>query len=243
MSQSSGEETAPRRRPLPAFGVALGHQLRRVRENSEMTAEALAGMSRFVGLHWDRSTVTRIELGQRQVTAAELVALAVLYGKPLADLLPDETCQVTPEMAATPEALRRILVGHSPRGGVQFGAEFWDEFDRAKAKLLQTARDFDARYPKVPGMQVMNAARYAKDEAITKAARKLNVEPLDVAIASIQTFDRSLTEERDARVGEHGTMRARQAKRGHVTRQLLEELRPALAEIQAARHQEEERNG
>ncbi len=243
MGSESGEESAPRRRALPAFGVALGHQLRRVRESAGATAEALAGMSRFVGLHWDRSTVTRIELGQRQVTAAELFALAVLYGKPVAELLPNEPCQVTPELAGTPEAFRRILTGPSPRGGFQFGAGFWNEFDRAKSNMIQLARDVDAKYPGVPGMEILDAARHAKDEATTKAAKKLNVEPLDVAIASVQTFSRSLTEERDARVGDAGTMRARQAKRGHVTRQLLDELRPALAAIQAARHQEEETNG
>ncbi len=199
-------------------------------------------MSRFVGLNWDRSTVTRIELGQRQVSAAELLALAVLYNRPVADLLPSEKCQLTTEVSATPEALRDVLTGRARRHGVQFGSQFWTAFDQTKSKLMEGARRTQARFPRVPGIVIIEAAKHANDDAVVKAARKLGVDPLDVAVASMSKFERSLTDERDSRVGaQRGeSMRARQARRGHVTRQLLDEIRPALDEILAARQEQEE---
>src|SRR5664280_496730 len=89
----------------PSFDVAMGHRLRREREDRGLTAAdvSLLAVDRL-GLSWDRSTVTRIELGQRQLLAGELVLLAVLHGVPVVDLLPDERCELSPAVTAVPAA-------------------------------------------------------------------------------------------------------------------------------------------
>jgi hypothetical protein len=73
----------------------------------------------------------------------------------------------------------------------------------------------------------------SRGDAETKAARALRTSPVAVALPALSRWDHSFTEERDARVtqrvGDRATdARALQALRGHVTRQLMDELRPAL---------------
>jgi hypothetical protein len=74
--------------------------------------------------------------------------------------------------------------------------------------------------------------RAARGEAEQKAARRLAVDPHDLAIVAFAQWGRSLTEERDARVAALSdistTPRTTQARRGHVTRLLLDELEPKL---------------
>src|SRR5262245_12140090 len=76
----------------------------------------------------------------------------------------------------------------------------------------------------------------SQDDAVQKAARALRTRPEAIVEASHQRWDRSLTDEREARLRrrselETGTARTLQAVRGHVTRELLEELRPLLKDI------------
>jgi transcriptional regulator with XRE-family HTH domain len=65
------------------------------------------------------------------------------------------------------------------------------------------------------------------DEATVKAARRLGADPVEVDAKARQLWGRSLTAERDARVGVASRSRVDQARRGHVTRQLIDELRSA----------------
>jgi hypothetical protein len=68
-------------------------------------------------------------------------------------------------------------------------------------------------------------------DAELKAARRLRVPPVAVALAARRSWKRSLTEERDRRVAEEApadaTPRTLQALRGHISRGLLEELKGA----------------
>jgi len=69
-------------------------------------------------------------------------------------------------------------------------------------------------------------------DAEQKAARRLRTFPFAVAAAARDRWARSFTEERDRRVAEQAppgvSARALQALRGHVTRGMLEELRPKI---------------
>jgi len=82
---------------------------------------------------------------------------------------------------------------------------------------------------------VCDAEREAMGDAEQKAAKNLNVDPLAVALGARKLWGRGLTEERDRRISDQktGQMAARslQAIRGHVSRQLLKELRPLLETI------------
>lgn len=238
MRPGTGVENATER-ALPPFGVALGHRLRQVREESGETAAQLADRaSSWFGLRWDRSTLTRIELGQRQVTAPELLLLPAVYDRSLAELLPIEACRLSDVVNADPAAMRDALA-RSARGYELEKVREALSSGQIKKWLEQVSENVTARFLGVPAMLVMGGASHAKDEATVKAARRLDADPWDVAVASFQLWDRDLASERDERVGQRAeSMRARQARRGHVTRQLLEELRPVVQALQASRSTE-----
>jgi len=224
----------PQLKPALPFSVALGHRLRQVREERQRTVADVALMSRAVGLNLDRATVVRIELGQRGVSVADLLLLAMLYGKALADLLPTEPVQLSEVAGATPLQLRSALTT-APRG--------WElprlhhGFRQGVDKLVAGAQRYAEQFPGAAPFTVMEAAADARDEVdqtVKNAARRLNVPPAQVRVAARHLWDRTLTDERDRRVAALGgatSTRARQARRGHVTRALLAELAPAVEAV------------
>jgi hypothetical protein len=54
---------------------------------------------------------------------------------------------------------------------------------------------------------------------------------MDVAYLAVGLWGRTLGEERDRRVGDDVPLASRSAKRGRVTRQLVDELRVRLEEV------------
>jgi len=79
----------------------------------------------------------------------------------------------------------------------------------------------------------------ARGDAEIKVARKLGVTPLAVAIAAQKLWSMSLTLERDTRILVKpeiiGTPQRMQAKRGHMTRQLVKELEPVLEKVRSSK--------
>lgn len=63
------------------------------------------------------------------------------------------------------------------------------------------------------------------DAATVNAAQSLGWPPEEVDRRALQAWGRGLTAERDARMGAATRTRGDQARRGHVTRRLIEELR------------------
>lgn len=221
------------------FGVAFGHRLRQVREEAGLTGEELAHHVRLFGLEWGRTTVTRIELGQRQLTAAEMLLLPLLFGRPVADLLPTEPVSLTDSAAVGPEELRRGLT-EPHRLRAWYLPQLYEAIDTAVQVMPAKIARVTARFPDVDIVTLGKAGREGwTDEATTKAARRLGVDREDVAVAAQEIWSRGLAAERDRRLaetgGDGGTPRAQQARRGHITRALLDELRPAVEEIQRGR--------
>lgn len=221
------------------FGVGLGHRLRQVREELGKTGDELAYYARLLGLGWDRSTLTRIELGQRQVTAAELLTLPQLYDRSLAELLPTEPAMLTVGASVGAAELHRVLT-ERPALRHWFLPLLYGAVDEALPRLTENLRRTRERFPGVPVLLVGEAAADLRgDETTDKAARKLGAAAIDVAVAAHQLWGRGLVQERDRRLadsgGDRGTARARQARRGHITRTLLDELRPVVEQIQRAR--------
>ncbi len=238
MESRSGADAARKQAPtaLP-FGVALGHRLRQVREEIGETGADLAATCRGVGLNWDRPTVTRVEQGKRQVTASELLLLTLVYDRPLADLLPTEPVALSTgnrATTATPEALRDAL---EEAPGSADGWHVAGLLEDALAALPYYANVLKQVTSKVPGAPTLTALRgsaHQGDEATAKAARTLGATPLEVATAAQLLWGRGVAAERDARadaMGSAPSVRTRQARRGHVTRRLLAELRPMIEQV------------
>lgn len=218
----------------PSFGIALGRRLREVRERQRLTALEVAERSTTHGLRWDRTIVSRVERGERQVSAVELFALARLHGQSVRDLLPTEACRLNDDLSADEGALQQALTSfpqgiRSPRHDAAVMAAY--------TTVPPAMTEVVARYPGTHGLDVVDAARHAGDLPVIQAAGRLGVEALDVAVLAARLWERDLVAERDARVAavEGEGVRARQARRGHVTRVLLDELRPAVEVLLAMR--------
>jgi transcriptional regulator with XRE-family HTH domain len=227
------------------FGVALGHRLRQVREELGETASDLAKSCRWVGLNWDRTILTRVELGQRKVTADEILLLTLVYGRPVADLLPTESVALSTGprgTIVTPAGLRDCLTERGHVADWHVGPGWLADFEAARPRILESFRHLADQVPGAAEMDVLGASQHIKDEATTKAAKALGATPLEVAAAAEQLWNHGIAAERDGRadaLGPAPNARARQAQRGHVTRRLLEELRPVIEEIRTDKRTED----
>ncbi len=221
---------------LPAFTAALGQRLRRARAERGWTAEDVARYARGVGLRWDRSLVAGIETGRRNVSAAELLLLPVIYARPLVDLLPDERVRLSDKAAPSPEALRDALTEAPDLDGDGWLLTGYMEpppnVDVLLARGARVLQEITSRFPDAPLGSLKRADQHANDEPTSKAARKLGVDRQVVAVAAEQLWGHGLAAERDRRVDQQGkslSPRALQAARGHITRALLGELQELLA--------------
>lgn len=66
----------------------VGPQVRRLRNASGMSQNALAAACQRCGWDIERDTISKIEGGRRWVGDAELVELAKALGRPVVDLFP-----------------------------------------------------------------------------------------------------------------------------------------------------------
>lgn len=191
-----------------------------------------------------------IEIGGRRVTAEELLALPViardagLGGLKLGDLVGDVDAMVLLSPLA---GLRSDELEGALRGGrvdlLRVGAD--------RAPDTREAREIRKLWSRLlPGRtqsesEVFRVAIESHGDAETKAARALGVSPVAVAMAAQWCWHQSLTMQRDAvamrmfvvpsapdnRFRVLIPARMLQARRGHITRQLLDELRPFLKGI------------
>ncbi|MGI8751209.1 MAG: hypothetical protein ACR2MN_02650 [Acidimicrobiales bacterium] len=126
-------------------------------------------------------------------------------------------------------AIRAILAGHT--AGITLGQVTSAERIRAAVEAGTDDRAlFGALVGHLPAKTFREVASLEVGEAEHKAARKLDVSTGIVSAASFSLWGRSLTAERNRRVGDVLDGRARQASRGHVTRALLGELRDRITQ-------------
>ena len=185
---------------------AIGRRVRELR--GPKTQEQVAAEARALGLDWSRNVVAALELGARELSPAELLLLPIVLqrvtGKrvELADLVPGDGLLSAGARSLPRAVLRKILAG----------------------------RAIDVKIDQTPALtRAQRAAQDERGEAERKAAAKLGVEPRVLALAARMRYGRSFSDERDARIDPSGlSARSLQARRGHVTRELLKELDPVI---------------
>lgn len=189
--------------------------MRSIRDTHGVTAEDVAAHARAHGLSWQRSTVASIEIGRRGLSVEEFVLLpAILTGAlrqsggwdadrflPIEVLLRKlPNIKMNERLTLPGDALQRVMDGGP------------------LVVLLDET------------LVLAASARAAETER--HAARVLDVEPGAVLIAAIRIWGHGLTEERDRRAAEQQpddeARGSRRTRRGHITRQLIEELRTEL---------------
>lgn len=223
---------------IPDFDEALGTHLQALRREHRCSADELASIARRHGLRWSRSTVSKIEKGDRAVSARELIVLVSVldhvawhnnqrlelesYPMPVGaerqvtmlDLMP-QAARLTDQYVASGSDLRSALYGDGP--------PVWrdEEAGEDEPAVIVSEEPSDRTDPG------------GFSEAEQRAARTLgvDVETLD-AVAMDLWHPNSFIQEREARLAalniDRSEPRSIQAARGQITRKLLSEVRAEL---------------
>jgi hypothetical protein len=203
---------------------------------------------------WAQQTVDAIEKGRRALTIGELWLMPEVLNVRITELVATdeptdlEGVVVSPDVLASLVAGRptRLLARHDRIGGQTVSPPLIQQPGQVFASPTISASEDRtlARYQLEPDAFEMAAIRSAAwDDATKKVARSLTeklrrkIDPFEVACASWSLWKRGLREQRDALTGEQtdssaiedeGGQRAMQARRGHVTRKLTDELRERI---------------
>lgn len=226
----------------------LGEQIKRLRTERDLTQEQLAEeVRRLWGLPWSRPTLTAIESGNRELSAKELFALTdVLLVSPqeLLEGLQGERMgnrmgyrmgtwlQVGPRSSVNLAAVLRAMEPgrrHQVLDGRSTPAT--DASAEQIAAMPELRRQLKAARINPTPEVLTEAAQAERGEAEKKAAALLGLDPRRVAVLSLRLWGHSLTAEREARFALRESSAAGatglRTLRGHITRELIAELRAA----------------
>lgn len=221
-----------------SFREVVGENVRRIREAAGARQDDVAAAAREVGLSWTRSKVTALERGDKALDLAEAVLLAEAMGKVaghpvgVADLLAgDGAVRLSRVRVIHRESLRRFVDGAPVKvlvrdvpGGYEWAREAMAKLPAMLGRMVLLAGDDVS-------VESLRHAENVAGEAEERAGRTLGLTKMEVAYLSVGLWDRTLSEERDRRVGDDVPAASRSAKRGRVTRQLIAELRVRLEEV------------
>lgn len=195
----------------------VGARVRVLREATGRSQDDLAHAAQRAGLDWTRASVASLETGRRGLSAEELLLLPLAFvfldgeGHTLAELLED-----APETIVRP---------NGAQAGTGFLRRMLDGGNYAEAGVFERELAAGSGRPDDEQMISYMAAR----EAERHVADALGTDAETVAETAYRLWGRGLTEERERRLGERAdedaSPRSLQAIRGHVTRELIEELR------------------
>lgn len=202
--------------PVPALTAAIGLRLRELRLGEGLSQDDIAAAARRCGLRWKRSSVAALEAGNRDLSVGEFLSIPeVLYfgtnfkaHVTLNDLLPEEGEFTLNGAVFDVRNLRAMLAG--------------DAFH----KFVYLSGSLHAFISLSEPMPVLSPD--PQGEVEQNASRKLGISGEELHRTALRLWRRSLTAEREVRVGNLVTgetsRRSRQAIRGHVMRALLAEL-------------------
>jgi transcriptional regulator with XRE-family HTH domain len=190
------------------IAVVVGERVRELREARGWTQDQLVDGMRPYGSRWPRTTIAKLETGARD--AVDLEHLAFLA-------------------AALEVTLDQLVArGRDDRRWVRLGSEGAIVAGAFAALLIKGPGAVSAREVLLRPLPTL---RVTYDSATIRAARRLDIDPFTISQTALLLWGRLLPAEREwrLRASEGPTdKRTLQARRGHVTRQLLAELRDGL---------------
>ncbi len=192
---------------MDGLDEAVARRLRELLQERGLRHEDLARGMTDLGFRWTGNRVTQVVTGRRPMSLLEVAGVCCVLHTAVEDLLLGATGVVDlPGGSVDVDDVRQALGG----------GHAW----AARRATFRDVRDALADHA----------------EATVKAARRLEVTPAEVDEAARALWGQVLAGERDRRVGsvEGESPRALQARRGHVTRALLDELRQYLEGRRAA---------
>lgn len=181
------------------LGQVVGRNIERIRRGRSQ--DDVVRELRLVGVEWSRSNFTAYAQGRRSIGLEELLLLAAVLHVAAAELLAgdgdvDLAGRVVPLAAIRDELAGRRRPELAPPG------------ERRAAELLASGVVGRAmRTPHQLSRAVLRASDERREVAMTyageaeeRAARKFGVAVEDVALASIEAWGKTLSEERDDRI-------------------------------------------
>lgn len=247
------------------FGVALGKAVAGKRLSEGMTQAGLARRAGEIGLRWSEDTVQLLEAGRRDdVGTKELIKLAEIFQvMPWSFFLGEGEVDLGDGVYISRSGLRvrlggppeRILRKHT-RGDQADPLTTSERAYLAEASSagLGVVPDDDA-FRIERNARAFGAGKVWADLFATRPtdverdiAKQLRVSTKTIIELSLELWDDRIDAARDKRAGalKDVTPRQRQARRGHETRKLIDELRARVAErrrarMQTTRHTKEKR--
>jgi len=239
----------------------LAQQIRKIRERRGLRQDDLARLSWDFGLDWQQDTVASIESGRRKISLEEFLLLPAILEAKKEELFPGD-CEIllTPKITIDERYWTEFFYGYPILSSQQKQAHA--EEAKAAAQPLELERHISftdeamESYSGSPVYVVPDSSHLRLDDggrgagrgdaplrdAEIKAARKLGVEGHVIVETAQKLWNRSLPDERDARLRSNSiyntlttpegrpivAKHSLQALRGHITRQLLVELRKEI---------------
>jgi transcriptional regulator with XRE-family HTH domain len=225
------------------LSALIGRNLRRLRKEGlgmgrEVPQYAGATLLQAYGLGWERSQLAKAERGERaHITVEQLVLLAAALNVPLVELVrcePDERIVLSEETTCDAEFLLPMFEGAVP-------PETRTSEHIDAPGLREAARDFEEG-------KAVSIFLPAPTETEEKVARALDASPKLVMDFARLLWNLPLDEERERRLteqlgGQEVPTGSLSARRGHITRELTEELRRLLETFAEAFRTVEHRAG
>jgi hypothetical protein len=193
---------------MDGLDAVIASRLRAKLDSNGTRREDFARDMSALGFRWTGNRVTQVVTGRRPMSMLELAAACSVLGVSLKQLL--------------------LPVGHSSSSEVVLSEDATVPLRDVVDALADGSRTWARRSAHE---SLLGRLLGGSTEANYKAARRLEVPAEEVDAAARTLWGRPLAEERDGRVEEvqGEDPRVVQARRGHVTRALLDELRAHFA--------------
>lgn len=225
--------------PIRDLPVVIGANAKRLRKESGLTLDTVAIAARRRGLKWSSSRVADFEAGRVSPNLATLTAYAFALvdagcrEMTLSDLVESSTdIRVNDAMTMPGPDLHNVMNGDplmsnlGPRAligpprlkvGNQILIDLADDAAEGEAEQV-------SRYLERTNAETVNSIVLTSGSTEERLHRALRISPALLAAVSGALWERSFSDERDARAGAN----ANAQKRGQITRRLQAELKAEL---------------
>jgi len=216
---------------VDTVSAALGRLVRVRREAAGKLQEDVTRRARSHGLSWSQPSVFSLENGTKRLTVEELILLPAilesLTGEPvtLAELLQEVgRVELNDDITVDGPDLARTLTAGS------VGDVLRNKRLANATKTVNTMLNRKAELGITANSGKLARAEMRAGVAEKKAARQLGVPMYEIVWLSVELWGRTLSDQRDELLGDTADLppRSIQARRGRVTRNLLDQLRTEL---------------
>lgn len=194
----------------------VGANCRRVRNEMDMTQNALAQYAQAVGLRWNAAKLANFEAGRWEFTLTTVLLVGMALQKAMAFAV-----LAAPAMIDREILRNRVITLADMFAGADGLIALNDSVAIEAGDLMGIANGAP-----FPDPRYVNGGARRSDLAEDRLAKALGVTSARLEELSLRLWDVTFSEERDRRAGDD----ANQQKRGRISRELRAEIEKALAD-------------